>query len=65
MSRQVNREEFMEANRQGAFHVLSAPCHPKEVEWLVIQAKRDDRRTTRQLLMSHAVSGAGSEDRSG
>lgn len=34
---------FKEAMRWGAFDVISSPCRPTDVEWMVIQAKRDER----------------------
>jgi DNA-binding NtrC family response regulator len=36
-------DEFLEAMRLGAFDVIAAPCRPTDVEWMVIQAKRDER----------------------
>jgi len=36
-------DEFKEAMRWGAFDVVSSPCRPADVEWVVIQAKRDER----------------------
>lgn len=37
-------EEFNEAMRCGAFDVISVPCRHTDVEWMVIQAKRAERR---------------------
>jgi DNA-binding NtrC family response regulator len=42
-SRGADWEEFKEAMRWGAFDVISAPCRPTDVEWMVIQARRDER----------------------
>jgi DNA-binding NtrC family response regulator len=42
-SRGAEWEEFKEAMRWGAFDVISAPCRPTDVEWMVIQANRDER----------------------
>src|SRR5580698_4399280 len=42
-SRQADWDEFLEAMRLGAFDVIAAPCRPTDVEWMVIQAKRDKR----------------------
>lgn len=36
-------DEYLEAIRVGAFDVIAAPCRSTDVEWMVIQAKRDDR----------------------
>lgn len=52
--------EFFEANRSGAFDVITTPCRAKDVEWMIIQARRDDRRVAKQLL----VSGTGNSARS-
>jgi ActR/RegA family two-component response regulator len=43
---------FIEAMREGAFDVIAKPCRPKDVEWMVIQAKRESRRTAKQLMVS-------------
>ncbi|HTZ73064.1 MAG TPA: response regulator [Candidatus Aquilonibacter sp.] len=42
-SRGADWEEFKEAMRCGAFDVISSPCRPTDVEWMVIQARRDER----------------------
>lgn len=42
-SRSADWEEFKEAMRLGAFDVISAPCRPTDVEWMVIQARREER----------------------
>ena len=51
-SRGADWEEFKEAMRWGAFDVISAPCRPTDVEWMVIQARRDERHRTESLLPS-------------
>jgi DNA-binding NtrC family response regulator len=38
-------DEFKEAIGCGAFDVISVPCRQTDVEWMVIQAKRAERRT--------------------
>lgn len=43
-------EEFKEAMRWGAFDVISAPCRPTDVEWMVIQARRDERHRSEGVL---------------
>jgi DNA-binding NtrC family response regulator len=40
MSRTADWGEFKEAMRSGAFDMISAPCRPMDVEWMVIQARR-------------------------
>jgi ActR/RegA family two-component response regulator len=57
-SPQANWPEFIEAIRVGAFDVISAPCRPKDVEWMVIQAKRDDRKIAKQQTTSNETSRA-------
>lgn len=42
-SRCADWEDFKEAMRWGAFDVISSPCRPTDVEWMVIQARRDER----------------------
>jgi len=51
-SPQADWEEFLEAMRFGAFDVITAPCRPKDVEWMIIQARRDDRKMANQRLTS-------------
>jgi DNA-binding NtrC family response regulator len=36
-------ELFKEAMRSGAFDVIAAPCRPTDVEWMLIQAQREER----------------------
>ena len=42
--------EFLDAIRAGAFDLISMPCRSKDVEWMVIQAKRDNRKMSKQLM---------------
>ena len=37
-------DAYKEAMRCGAFDIISVPCRPTDVEWMVIQAKRAERR---------------------
>jgi ActR/RegA family two-component response regulator len=57
-SRQANWPEFLEAVRVGAFDVISTPCRPEDVESIVIQAKRDDRKMATQPMTSNGRSRA-------
>ena len=41
-------EEYQKARQQGIFDVIPSPCRPNDIEWMVIQAKRN--RRTRDLL---------------
>jgi DNA-binding NtrC family response regulator len=36
--------EYREAIGTGVFDVITAPCRPTDVEWMVIQARRDDQK---------------------
>ena len=42
-SRLADWDEYLEAMKLGAFDVIAAPCRPPEVEWMLVQAKRDER----------------------
>lgn len=53
-SRGADWEEFKEAMRWGAFDVISAPCRPTDVEWMVIQARRDERHRSEGVLSMRA-----------
>ena len=59
-SRQADWDEFLEAMRLGAFDVIAAPCRPTDVEWMVIQAKRDER----SHLVEHVAGSPETKDRS-
>lgn len=43
-SRHSEWDEFKEAMRFGAFDVIGTPCRPTDVEWMILQARRDDRK---------------------
>jgi len=49
-----NWDEYLEAMRLGAFDVIASPCRPTDVEWMVIQARRDERIRGRQVLGGHS-----------
>lgn len=51
-SRHPDWDEYLEAMRVGAFDVIASPCRPTDVEWMVIQAKRDERNHSKELLPS-------------
>jgi DNA-binding NtrC family response regulator len=46
-SHQSDWDEYLDAMRSGAFDVIAVPCRPTDVEWMVIQAKRDERNRSR------------------
>jgi DNA-binding NtrC family response regulator len=54
-TRLTNWDEYLEAMRLGAFDVISAPCRPTDVEWMVIQALRDEHARTRQITLTQHV----------
>jgi DNA-binding NtrC family response regulator len=43
-------EQYKNAKDQGVFEVISPACRPTDVEWMVIQAKRDEQRRGGPLL---------------
>jgi DNA-binding NtrC family response regulator len=49
-SNHADWDEYLEAIRHGAFDVIASPCRPTDVEWMVIQAKRDERNHPSELL---------------
>jgi ActR/RegA family two-component response regulator len=58
VNRLTNWDEYLDAVRLGAFDVISAPCRPTDVEWMIIQALREEYAQRRQIaLVQH---GAGS-----
>jgi len=54
-SRHADWDEYLEAMRLGAFDVIAAPCRPTDVEWMVIQAKRDERNRPRKAAATEPV----------
>jgi DNA-binding NtrC family response regulator len=50
--------EYLEAMRLGAFDVISAPCRPTDVEWMILQALRDEHARTRQFTLTQQVASA-------
>ena len=44
-SRTADWDEYLDAMRLGAFDVIAAPCQPTDVEWMLIQARRDLRES--------------------
>lgn len=45
-------DEYLEAMRLGAFDVISAPCRPTDVEWMILQALRDEHARSRQITFA-------------
>lgn len=56
-SRTADWDEFMRATRLGAFDVICMPCYPTDVEWMVIEASREDRNRARTHHL-HRTGGA-------
>src|ERR1700740_667068 len=44
--------DYLEAMRLGAFDVISAPCRPTDMEWIVLQALRDEHARIRQITFA-------------
>jgi DNA-binding NtrC family response regulator len=58
VNRLTDSDEYLEAIRLGAFDVISAPCRPTDVEWMIIQALREEHAQRRQIaLVQHSVRG--------
>lgn len=49
-------EEYHEARRHGLFDIISSPCRPTDIEWMVIQAKRNRRQGKEPLAPSRNLS---------
>lgn len=50
-TRLTDWDEYLEAIRLGAFDVISAPSRPTDVEWMIIQALRDEHARTREIRL--------------
>ena len=42
--------EYDKVRRQGVFDVIPSPCRPTDVEWMVILARRHNRRVTKGII---------------
>jgi DNA-binding NtrC family response regulator len=42
-------DEYLRAMRLGAFDMIATPCRPGDVQWMLIEASRDERARTRAL----------------
>ncbi|HUA02000.1 MAG TPA: hypothetical protein VMB02_16810 [Candidatus Aquilonibacter sp.] len=40
----ADAEQYKRAKEQGVFEVISTACRPTDIEWMVIQARRDEQR---------------------
>jgi DNA-binding NtrC family response regulator len=50
-SRLADWGQFKEAMRSGAFDVIASPCRPTDVEWMIIQAKREERELAKNSVV--------------
>jgi DNA-binding NtrC family response regulator len=55
-------DEYLEAMRLGAFDVISAPCRPTDMEWMILQALRDEHARTRQITFTEQAVSALRQD---
>jgi DNA-binding NtrC family response regulator len=46
-SRLAEWDEYLVAMRLGAFDMIALPCRPTDIEWLLIQASREERNRLR------------------
>ncbi len=51
-------DEYLDAMRLGAFDVISAPCRPTDMEWIIIQALREEHARKRQITFVQQCVGA-------
>lgn len=42
-SRLADWDEYLDALHNGAFDLISSPCHPTDVLWSIVQARREDQ----------------------
>jgi len=52
----IDPGEYHDARRSGVFEVIASPCHATAVEWMLIQAKRDERKRREQTLVIQSAS---------
>jgi DNA-binding NtrC family response regulator len=57
-------EQYRKAKDQGVFEVISAPCRPTDVEWMVIQARRAEQKYKAHLLSVRSAGAIGDASRS-
>src|SRR6202167_2156977 len=44
-------DEYLDAMRLGAFDVISAPCRPTDMEWMILQALREEHAQRRHIAL--------------
>ena len=42
-SRLADWDEYLDALQNGAFDLIASPCHPTDVLWSIVQARREDQ----------------------
>ena len=42
-SRLADWDEYLDALHNGAFDLIASPCHPTDVLWSIVQARREDQ----------------------
>jgi DNA-binding NtrC family response regulator len=57
-TRLTDWDEYLLAIRLGAFDVISAPCRPTDMEWMIIQALRDEHARARQITFAQQAANA-------
>ena len=57
-TRLTDWDEYLVAIRLGAFDVISAPCRPTDMEWMIIQALRDEHARARQITFAQHAANA-------
>lgn len=57
--------EYREAIARGAFEMIGVPCRPTDVEWMVIQSKRSQRKRMQEEAAPPAVSSSEKVFRAG
>lgn len=55
MSQSASPEEYRLAKGHGIFDVISSPLRPTDVEWMIIQAKRESRHGLKHMERSNEI----------
>jgi DNA-binding NtrC family response regulator len=55
----TDSEQYKTAKDLGVFEVISTACRSTDIEWMVIQAKRDEQRPAGSPLTNHAAGPVG------
>jgi DNA-binding NtrC family response regulator len=60
-SRLADWDEYLEALHQGAFDLIVSPCHPTDVLWALIQARRESQQDADFVSPGKVRSGSASQ----